>query len=89
MRIFVTDAAGYMGTTVVRELIGAGHQVVGLTRSESGVQVLKSLGAEVDRGVLEDLDLLRSCAATSDSVIQRDCRRHRSSLGCTGSQHPA
>ncbi|MED5016454.1 SDR family oxidoreductase [Paenibacillus chibensis] len=69
MRIFVTGAAGYIGTAVVRELIGAGHQVVGLTRSERGVQVLKSLGAEAARGVLEDLDLLRRCAATSDGVI--------------------
>ncbi|OPH56207.1 3-beta hydroxysteroid dehydrogenase [Paenibacillus ferrarius] len=69
MRIFVTGAAGYIGTAVVRELIGAGHQVVGLTRSESGAQVLESLGAEVARGVLEDLDLLRSSAATSDGVI--------------------
>jgi uncharacterized protein YbjT (DUF2867 family) len=64
MRIFVTGAAGYIGTAVVRELIGAGHQVVGLTRSESGAQVLEILGAEVARGVLEDLDLLRSSAAT-------------------------
>ncbi|WP_240420057.1 SDR family oxidoreductase [Paenibacillus periandrae] len=69
MRIFVTGAAGYIGTAVVRELIGAGHQVVGLTRSESGAQVLESLGAEVARGVLEDLDLLRSSAANSDGVI--------------------
>ncbi|QKS46576.1 SDR family oxidoreductase [Paenibacillus cellulosilyticus] len=69
MRIFVTGAAGYIGTAVVRELIDAGHQVVGLTRSESGAQVLESLGAEAARGVLEDLDLLRSCAANSDGVI--------------------
>lgn len=69
MRIFVTGAAGYIGTAVVRELIGAGHQVVGLTRSESGAQVLESLGAEVARGVLEDVDLLRSRAANSDGVI--------------------
>ncbi|BFT72582.1 SDR family oxidoreductase [Paenibacillus sp. P36] len=69
MRIFVTGAAGYIGTAVVRELIGAGHQVVGLTRSESGAQVLENMGAEVAHGVLEDLDLLRSRAATSDGVI--------------------
>ncbi|MFX3634648.1 MAG: NAD-dependent epimerase/dehydratase family protein, partial [Candidatus Pristimantibacillus sp.] len=69
MRIFVTGAAGYIGTAVVRELIGAGHQVVGLTRSESGAQVLESLGAEVARGVLEDMDFLRSSAATSDGII--------------------
>ncbi len=56
MRIFVTGAAGYIGTAVVRELIGAGHQVVGLTRSESGAQLLENMGAEVARGVLEDLD---------------------------------
>ncbi|WP_246072975.1 NAD-dependent epimerase/dehydratase family protein [Paenibacillus dokdonensis] len=67
MRIFVTGAAGYIGTAVVRELIGAGHQVVCLTRSEKGVQVL-DLGAEVARGVIKDLDLLRNCAATSDGV---------------------
>lgn len=69
MRIFVTGAAGYIGTAVVRELIGSGHQVVGLTRSESGAHVLESLGAEVIRGVVEDLDLLRKSAATSDGVI--------------------
>ncbi|UJF31485.1 SDR family oxidoreductase [Paenibacillus hexagrammi] len=69
MRIFVTGAAGYIGTAVVRELIGAGHQVVGLTRSESGAHVLEGLGAEAVRGVLEDLDLLRSSAAASDGVI--------------------
>ncbi|QAY65841.1 SDR family oxidoreductase [Paenibacillus protaetiae] len=69
MRIFVTGAAGYIGTAVVRELIGAGHQVVGLTRSENGVHVLENLGAEAARGVIEDLDLLRSCAAASDGVI--------------------
>lgn len=69
MRIFVTGAAGYIGTAVVRELVGAGHQVVGLTRSEQGVQVIESLGAVAVRGVLEDSDVLRSCAAASDGVI--------------------
>ncbi|MBO7743539.1 SDR family oxidoreductase [Paenibacillus sp. MWE-103] len=69
MRIFVTGAAGYIGTAVVSELIGAGHRVVGLTRSEQGAQVLESLGAEAVRGVIEDLDALRGCAAASDGVI--------------------
>ncbi|QHT61149.1 SDR family oxidoreductase [Paenibacillus lycopersici] len=69
MRIFVTGAAGYIGTAVVRELVCAGHQVVGLTRSEQGVQVIESLGAVAVRGVLEDADVLRSCAAASDGVI--------------------
>ncbi|THF77580.1 SDR family oxidoreductase [Cohnella fermenti] len=69
MRIFVTGATGYIGTAVVRELIGAGHQAVGLTRSEGGSQVLEKLGAESVHGVLEDVELLRSCAAASDGVI--------------------
>ncbi|QHW29638.1 SDR family oxidoreductase [Paenibacillus rhizovicinus] len=69
MRIFVTGAAGYIGTAMVRELIGAGHQVMGLTRSESGARVLESLGAEAVRGVIDDLELLRGSAAASDGVI--------------------
>ncbi|WP_090643603.1 SDR family oxidoreductase [Paenibacillus sp. UNC496MF] len=69
MRIFVTGATGYIGKAVVSELIGAGHRVVGLTRSEQGGHVLESLGAEAVRGVIEDLDLLRGCAAASDGVI--------------------
>ncbi|SEN37564.1 SDR family oxidoreductase [Paenibacillus sp. OV219] len=69
MRIFITGAAGYIGTAVVRELINAGHQVVGLTRTESGAEILQRLGAEVQRGALEDLDCLRSSAAASDGVI--------------------
>lgn len=69
MHIFVTGASGYIGTAVVRELIDAGHQVVGLTRSESGAHLLESLGAEVARGVVEDLEFLRQKAAASDGVI--------------------
>src|ERR1022692_957595 len=69
MRIFVTGASGWIGSAVVPELLGAGHEVVGLARSEASAQRLAAAGAIVQRGDVDDPDGLAKAAADSDGVI--------------------
>jgi nucleoside-diphosphate-sugar epimerase len=69
MRVFVTGASGHIGSAVVPELLQAGHEVVGLARSDTSAAAVKALGAEVRRGDLDDLDGLREAASGADGVI--------------------
>lgn len=104
MRIFLTGSTGFIGSKIVPELIQAGHQVLGLTRSDAGARILDALGAQVHRGDIEDLDSLRSGAAVCDGVIHTafdhnfanfvaNCQKDKRAIealgsGLTGSQRP-
>lgn len=69
MRVFLTGATGFIGSRILPELLAAGHQILGLTRSESGAKSLAAAGAEAHFGTLEDLDSIRAGAADADAVV--------------------
>jgi nucleoside-diphosphate-sugar epimerase len=69
MRVFLTGATGFIGSRIVPELLAAGHQVIGMTRSDAGERSLKGADAEAHRGALDDLDSIRAGASKADAVI--------------------
>jgi nucleoside-diphosphate-sugar epimerase len=69
MRVFITGASGHLGSVIIPELLGAGHEVVGLARSDASAAAVEALGGHAHRGSLDDLDSLREAVAASDGVV--------------------
>ncbi len=81
MRVFVTGASGHIGSALVPELLGHGHQVVGLARSDRSVAALEAAGAAAWRGDLDDLDGLHAAATAADGVVHLAFKHEAMSLG--------
>lgn len=81
MRIFVTGASGWIASGVVPQLLAAGHQVLGLARSDAAAAKVAALGADVQRGDLDDLEGLRAAATTSDGVVHLGYNHDFSQMG--------
>ena len=81
MRVFITGASGHIASAVIPELLGAGHEVVGLARSDASAAAVETLGAKVHRGSLDDLGSLREAAAASDGVIHLAFKHEQAHAG--------
>ena len=84
MRVLVTGASGHIGSAVVPELLSAGHEVVGLARSDASAAIIENYGAEPLRGDIDDLDGLQKAAATSDGVIHLAFKHELGDLQAAG-----